>query len=354
MRPAPDHGNMTVPEGNAGCVAADQEEQSMIHTVQGRMLRALAAMSFALAATMAVAQQYPNREIRALCNFAVGTGADILVRYYSDQLSKLAGRPVIVENKPGAQGNIATDALAKSKPDGYTIMITPGSSTLSAAPHLSKRLPFDPIKDIQPVTTVAKLAFAFAVNANNPARTIQELRDNLRKKPDHGSWGTSNNTGQVGGELFKEMAGLKSLFVPYKASGQALTDLLSGQIDFMVFDVTFLSGQVKAGKVRLLAVTSGTRTGALPDVPTMQESGFPGYDLTPWWGVVAPAGTPKPIVDRLEAWFNQIARSEQTRQFLARVATDPFPGDQKMMAALIKTDMERWGRFVKLARIEPQ
>jgi len=150
------------------------------------------------------------------------------------------------------------------------------------------------------------------------------------------------------------MAGLKSLFVPYKASGQALTDLLSGQIDFMVFDVTFLSGQVKAGKVRLLAVTSGTRTGALPDVPTMQESGFPGYDLTPWWGVVAPAGTPKPIVDRLEAWFNQIARSEQTRQFLARVATDPFPGDQKMMAALIKTDMERWGRFVKLARIEPQ
>ncbi|OFZ71653.1 MAG: hypothetical protein A2W04_07950 [Betaproteobacteria bacterium RBG_16_64_9] len=101
-------------------------------------------------------------------------------------------------------------------------------------------------------------------------------------------------------------------------------------------------------------MTSGTRTGALPDVPTMQESGFPGYDLTPWWGVVAPAGTPKPIVDRLEAWFNQIARSEQTRQFLARVATDPFPGDQKMMAALIKTDMERWGRFVKLARIEPQ
>ena len=319
------------------------------------LVRALLCVGATLVAlSPAVAQEYPAREIRSLCNFAVGTGADILVRYYSDQLSKLVGRPVIVENKPGAQGNIATDALAKSKPDGYTLMITPASSTLSAAPHLTRTLPFDPIRDIQPVTTVAKLSFAFAVNANNPARTIQDLRDYLRKKPEHGSWGTGNNTGQVAGELFKEMAGLKSLFVPYKATAQALTDLFSGQIDFMVYDATFLSGQVKAGKIRLLAVTSASRSESLPDVPTMQESGFTGFDLTPWWGVVVPAGTPRPIVDRLEAWFNRITRSPETRQFLARVATDPFPGDQKMMAALIKADMERWGRYVKLARIEPQ
>jgi tripartite-type tricarboxylate transporter receptor subunit TctC len=326
----------------------------MIHPVLGKVLLALGVTACALGSNHAAAQDYPAREIRALCNFAVGTGADILVRYYSDQLSRLTGRPVIVENKPGAQGNIATDALAKAKPDGYTIMITPGSSTLAAAPHLSKSLPFDPLKDIQPVTTVAKLAFAFAVSANNPARTIQDLRDNLRKKADHGSWGTSNNTGQVAGELFKETAKLSSLFVPYKASGQALTDLLSGQIDFMVFDVTFLSGQVKGGKVRLLAVTSATRTDSLPDVPTMQESGYRDFDITPWWGVVVTAGTPQPIVSRLEAWFNQIARSPETRQFLAKVATDPFPGDQKMMAALIRQDMERWGRFVKLAKIAPQ
>jgi tripartite-type tricarboxylate transporter receptor subunit TctC len=310
--------------------------------------------TLALTASPALAQQYPTHEIHSICNFAVGTGADILVRYFSDRLGKAIGKPVIVDNKPGAQGNIATEALVKSKADGYTIMITPGSSTLAAAPYLSKSLPFDPLRDIQPVTTVAKLNFAFAVRADNPARTIQELRDNLKKKPDHGSWGTSNNTGQVSGELFKAASGLKSLFVPYKASSQALTDLLSGQLDFMVFDATFLSTQMKGGKIRLLSMTGATRTAALPDVPTMQELGFKGYDVTPWWGVVVPAGTPRPIVDRLETLFNQIVKSDETRQYLARVATDPLPGNQKMMAAMVRTDMERWKSWVKLAKIEPQ
>jgi tripartite-type tricarboxylate transporter receptor subunit TctC len=312
------------------------------------------ATSAAILTSSAIAQEYPTREIRAICNFAVGGGGDILVRYFSDQLSKQLGRPVIVENRPGAQGNIATDLLAKSKPDGYTIMITPGSSTLAAAPYLSKTLPFDPIKDIQPVTTIAKLNFAFAVSANNPARNMAELREQLRKKPNHGSWGTSNNTGQVSGELFKEMSGLQSLFVNYKTTGQALTDLLGGQLDFMVFDATFLATQVKGGKIRLLAVTGATRTETLPDVPTMQEAGFKGYDISAWWGVVVPAGTPQPIVNRLESVFNQIVRSNETKEFLARVATDPLLGNQKMMAAMVQKDMERWKQWVKLAKIEPQ
>jgi tripartite-type tricarboxylate transporter receptor subunit TctC len=302
----------------------------------------------------AVAQEYPAREIRSICNFAAGSGADILVRYYSDRLAKLAGRPVLVENKVGVQGNIATEYVARSKPDGYTIMITPASSTLAAAQHLFKQLSFDPIRDFTPVTTLAKLSFAIAVDSKRPIRTIAELTEYLKKKPDHGHYATGSNTGLVAAELYKEMNGLRSTYVPYKAATSALTDLLGGEVDFISYDVTFLMGQARAGRVRILALTSATRLSMLPEVPTMAESGFPGYDLTPWFGVVVPAGTPKTIVDKLASWFNQVSTSEETRKFLENVATEPFPGNSELMAALIKAESEKWGKYVRLAKIEPQ
>ena len=305
-------------------------------------------------ASMAQSQDYPNREIHSICNFAVGSGADILVRWYSDRLSRLAGKPVIVDNRPGAQGNIATDLTAKSRPDGYTLMITPGSSTLAAATHLFRKLPFDPIKDFTPVTTVAKLSFALAVNASSPVNTIAELRDYLKKKPGDGAYGTGSNTGQVAAELFKEMSGLKTQNVNYKVTGDALRDVLGGQLDFISYDITFLSGQHRGGKLRVLAMTSASRVSAFPDIPTLAESGYPGFDLTPWWGVVVPAGTPRPIVERLASWFNEITNSEETKKFLSNVATDAFPGNAELMAKLIRQDNEAWGRFVKLAKIEPE
>lgn len=304
--------------------------------------------------SIANAQDYPNREIRSICNFSAGSGADILVRWYSDRLSRLAGKPVVVDNRPGAQGNIATDLTAKSKPDGYTLMITPGSSTLAAAQHLFRKLPFDPIKDFTPVTTVAKLSFALAVNASTPINTIAELKDHLRKKTGDGAYGTGSNTGQVAAELFKEMSGLKTQNVNYKVTGDALRDLLSGQLDFISYDITFLSAQHRGGKLRVLAMTSGSRVGSFPDIPTLAESGYPGFDLTPWWGVVVPAGTPRPIVERLASWFNQITESEETKKFLSNVATDAFPGNADLMARMIRQDTENWGRFVKLAKIEPE
>ena len=308
----------------------------------------------ALSPLPAAAQDYPAREIRSICNFAAGSGADILVRYYSDRLARLAGRPVIVENKVGAQGNIATEYVARSKPDGYTIMITPASSTLAAAQHVFKQLSFDPIKDFTPVTTLAKLSFAIAIDATRPIHSIAELTEYLKNKPGHGNYATGSNTGLVAAELYKEMAGLKSTHIPYKAAPNALSDLLGGEIDFMSYDVTFLMGQARSGRVRILALTSATRLSVLPEVRTMAESGFPGYDLTPWFGVVVPAGTPKPVVDRLAAWFNQISTSEETRKFLENVATDPFPGNSELMAALIKAESENWGKYARLAKIEPQ
>jgi tripartite-type tricarboxylate transporter receptor subunit TctC len=318
-------------------------------------MRTLILFVAALLAAPALAQDYPAREIRSICNFAPGSGADIVVRYYSDRLAKLAGKPVVVENKPGAQGMLATDFVAKSKGDGYTILITPASSTLATAPHLFKQLPFDPLRDFAPVTTINSLAFVIAVDAAKPIRTLDELVASLKAKPSNGLYGTGSNTGQVAAELLKAKLGLGTTYVPYKASSQALTSLLQGDVDFLSYDATWAATQMEPkGRLRILAVTSTRRSSTLPNVPTLAELGLKDFDITPWWGVVVPAGTPRPIIDRLAGWFNEITNSAETRAFLARAALDAFPGSPEQMAALLRKDMERWGGYVKLAKIEPQ
>ena len=309
------------------------------------------ALCVALAAGAVWGQEYPARDIRSICNFAPGSGADIIVRYYSDQLAKLAGKPVVVENKPGAQGTIATAFVAKAPADGYTIHITPASSTLATAPHIFKQLPFDPIKDFASVTTINSLTFVVAVDASKPIKSIQELIQALKQKPGHGFYGTQSNSGQVAAELFKAKTGLDTVYVPFKVTGDAFTNLLAGEIDFMSVDSTWARGQPK---VRILAVTAAKRSSTMPEIPTLAEAGVEGIDIAPWWGVVVPAGTPRPIIDKLAGWFNQITAGGETRQFLARAALDPFPGSPEQMAGLLKTEMERWGGFVKLAKIQPQ
>jgi tripartite-type tricarboxylate transporter receptor subunit TctC len=300
------------------------------------------------------AQDYPARDIHTVCSFAAGSGADILVRYYSDKLSKLAGKPVLVENRPGAQGTIGAEYAARARPDGYTVLITPASSTHAAASYTFKKLPYDPIKDFVSVAPIARLSFVIAVSGASPIKSIPELIAHLKSKPDHGTYGQGTVTGQVVAELLKERAGLKTVQVPYKTSVQGITDLIGGQLDFLVWDATFLSGQARTGRIRLLGVTSGTRSGALPDVPTLAESGFPGYDITSWWGVMVPGGTPRPVVDRLAHWIGQINATDETRQFLYNVATDVLPGTPESMAELLREDIDRWGRYAKLANIEPQ
>src|SRR5215831_5692399 len=318
------------------------------------MSRLLTIVLACLLPQIAHAQEYPAHEIRSLCNYAPGSGADIIVRFYSDRLSKLAGRPVIVENKVGANGSLATDALAKSRPDGYTILITPASSTIASAPYLFKSLPFDTEKDFAAVTTIASLSFVIMVDAAAPVKSIDELISALKSKPDNGFYGTTNNTGVIAAELFKTKVGLKTTYVPYKQNAQALTDLLLGQVDFLTFDATWAAGQVKGGKIRILAATATKRSVALPYVPTLTELGYGGNDVSPWWGVVVPSGTPKPVVEKLAGWFNEITNAEDTKQFLANSAFDPFPGSPEQMQALLKSDAERWKRYIELAKIEPQ
>jgi tripartite-type tricarboxylate transporter receptor subunit TctC len=322
--------------------------------MQEETMRAVFALAFSFTASLAAAQQYPARDIRAICNFAPGSGADIVVRYYSDKLAKLAGYPVIVENKPGANGARATADLARSKPDGYSIMITPASSTIAAAPHLFKSLPFDADKDFAAVTTIASLSFVLLVDAAKPVKSVAELVAHLKTRPKHGFYGTSNNTGVIAAELFKQAAGLSTTYAPYKQNAQALTDLLQGTVDFLSYDATWAASQAQSGRVRVLAATAAKRSVAFPDVPTLGELGYGKNDVTPWWGVVVPARTPKPIVDKLAGWFNRITAETDTQAFLARAAFDPFPGSPAQMAALLKSDAARWKAYVELAKIEPQ
>ena len=317
-------------------------------------MKRFSALVLAAFVSASAAQDYPAREIRSICNFAPGSGADIIVRFYSEKLSKLAGKPVIVENKPGANGAIATADLARAKPDGYSLMITPASSTIAAAPYLFKNLPFDSTKDFAAVTSIASLSFVLLVDASKPIKSVDDLVKHLKTRPSDGFYGTSNNTGVIAAELFKQAAGLKTTYAPYKQNTQALTDLLQGTVDFLSYDATWAAGQAKGGRVRVLAATAAKRSIAFPDVPTLGELGYGKNDVTPWWGVVVPAGTPKPIIDRLAGWFNQITNEKDTQQFLARAAFDPFPGSPEQMSALLKTDAARWKGYVELANIEPQ
>ena len=319
-----------------------------------RIVACLVAAICTVAAPLAASQDYPVREIRSLCNYAPGSGADIIVRFYSDRLSKLAGRPVIVENRVGANGTIASDALAKSRPDGYTILITPASATIVSAPYMFKTLPFDSTKDFSAVTTIASLSFVILVDAAGPIKSIGALVAHLKSKPTPSFYGATSNTGVIAAELFKTEAGVKTTYVPYKQNVQALTDLLLGQLDFISFDATWALGQAKGGKLRILAATAARRSTAIPDVPTLAELGYGSNDVSPWWGVVVAAGTPKAIVDKLAGWFNQITAAEDTQQFLAASAFDPYPGTPEQMQALMKSDAERWRRYVELAKIEPQ
>jgi tripartite-type tricarboxylate transporter receptor subunit TctC len=312
-----------------------------------------AAFGLALLVAPAFGQDYPVREIRSICNFAAGSGADIIVRFYSERLSRLAGRPVIVENKPGVQGTLASDFVAKSRPDGYTLMITPASSTLATAPHIFKKLPFDPIKDFAPVTSIASLSFVLAVDAARPIKSVDELVKVLKSKPDHGFYGTGSNTGQVAAELFKEKMGLATVYVPYKVTVDALTGVVGGSVDFISYDTTWAVTQ-HPHRLRILAVTAAKRQSALPDVPTLSELGLGEFDIAPWFGVVVPAATPRPVIDKLAGWFNQITTAEDTKQFLARASLDPFPGSPEQMAAHLQNETQRWGRWVKMAKIEPQ
>jgi tripartite-type tricarboxylate transporter receptor subunit TctC len=311
----------------------------------------VASICTVLAAGAGHAQNYPTREIHTICPFAPGTGADIVVRYYANKLSELAGKPVVTDNKPGAQGLLGTEAAARSRNDGYTISINPVSSTLAASPHLFKKLSFDPLKDFEPVVGLLSVSFVLVVSPNSGINSVAELTQHLRTKKGESFYAGSTNTGIVASELYKKAIGVDVKRVNYRSAFDALNEMQSGKIDFFFTDATSALGQIAGGKYKPLAITAGKRSESFPGIPTMTEAGVV-MDFAPWWAVIVPAGSPPVAAQKLAVWFNKIAQMPETKQFLVKNGLDPMTADAQEVRQLLVKDTARWGEWVKLANIE--
>ncbi len=320
------------------------------------MMRLVLAVAGALLGFGAAghAQDYPTRVIRVVVGYPAGSGGDVIARFYADQLSKICGKPVIVEDKPGMISSAAADAVAKAAPDGYTILITSVTSSHAANLFNFKKLPYDPIKDFSPVAMLHKSYFVLMVRPEAPWKNVAELTEAMRQKGSKGSYGYGSPPALASAELYKARKGLQTVGIPYKTSMASLSEMFSGELDFQFIDATAGMPLIEGGKLRGLAVTSGQRAPNV-DMPTMAEAAdIPGFDTAPVWGVFLPAGTPAPIVARLESWFEQIMTLDATRQFLANTHGTPFPGGANALAAFIPEEIKKWGELAKLAKIEPQ
>jgi tripartite-type tricarboxylate transporter receptor subunit TctC len=302
----------------------------------------------------AAAQDYPTRELRVVVGLPAGSGGDVVVRYYADKLSQLAGKPVIVENKPGMILSIGADAVAKARPDGYTILITSVTSSHAANLFMFKRLPYDPVKDFTPVATLQRSYFILMVRPESPWTNVAALTAAMKEKGAKASYGYGSPPALASSELYKARSGLQAVGIPYRTSMASLPEMFSGELDFQFIDATQGTPLLASGKLRGLAVTSGQRIAGV-DMPTMAEAaGIPEFDIAPTWGVFLPAGAPQPVVDQLESWFGQILRMDSTKQFLARTHGAPFPGDAKALKEFLPREIKKWEELARLAKIQPQ
>jgi tripartite-type tricarboxylate transporter receptor subunit TctC len=299
-------------------------------------------------------QGYPARELRVVVGLPAGSGGDVVARFYADKLSQVAGKPVIVENKPGMILSIGADYVAKSKPDGYTVLITSVTSSHAANLYNFKKLPYDPVKDFAPVATLQKSYFILMVRPESPWKTVADLTAAMKTKGAKASYGYGSPPALASSELYKARAGLQAVGIPYRTSMASLPEMFSGELDFQFIDATQGTPLLSSGKLRGLAVTSGQRVPGV-DMPTMAEAaGIPEFDIAPVWGVFVPANTPQPIVAQLETWFGQIGKMEATRVFLANTNGAPFAGDAKALAEFLPKEIKKWEELSRLAKIVPQ
>ena len=308
---------------------------------------AIAAL-LAVFAQNAFAQAYPTRSIRLVVPFPAGGTTDILARAAAQKLTESLGQSVIVDNRPGAAGNIGADIVAKSAPDGYTLLMgTVGTHAIN--PGLYAKMPYDHVKDFVPVVLVAGVPNVLAVNPAFPVNSVAELIALAKSKPGTINFATSGSGTSIhlSGELFKTMAGVDMTHVPYKGSSPALTDLMGGQVQIMFDNLPSALPLNKAGKLRAIAVTSQKRAPVLPDVPTISESGLPGFEASSWFGVLAPTGTPAPIVAKINADVNKWLQSPEARDQLLAQGANAAGGTPEQFAAHIRAETEKWAKVVK-------
>lgn len=309
------------------------------------------AFAAAMTVTGAMAQAWPSRSITLIVPFAAGGTTDVLARALGERLQQSLGQPVVIESKPGAGATIGADFVAKAKPDGYTLLV--GAVHHTIATSVYKKLPYDFQKDLAPLTTIAMVPNVLVVNASTPAKNVNELVALLKADPAKANYGSNGNgTAQhLIGTQFQNNTGAKLTHIAYKGSGPLATDLLGGQV-LMSFDtITPVLPHIKAGKLRPLAVTTATRSPALPDVPTLDEAGLKGFNIGTWFGVLAPVATPKDIQARLSSEMVKIIKSPEFRQRMADIGADPIGDSPEQMAQTIKAETEKFGKLVKDANV---
>ena len=316
-------------------------------------------VAFALIATYAPAQDrainYPVKTVRIIAGSAAGAAVDFNARLAAQKLTEAFGQPVVVEQRTGASGTIGTEYVAKSPPDGYTLAL--GSmATLCVVPHLYAKIGYDPVKDFAPVTVLTAGPFVIDVHPSVPARTIKELIALAKANPGKLTFGTAGagSVSHLGVEMLKSMAGVNFLHIPYKGVAPAMISLLGGETALMYDPVLTSLPHVKAGKIRALAVGSATRTPLLPELPTVAESGVPGYEASSWFGIVAPAATPREIIARLHATLVKAIGDKEVSQRLQSQGMETVLNTPEQFAERIKTDLPRWGKLVRAAGIKPE
>jgi tripartite-type tricarboxylate transporter receptor subunit TctC len=312
------------------------------------LFRGCAALVLSLSAAVAGAQSYPTKPIKYIVPFAPGGTTDILGRLVAQKLSESLGQPVVVENRPGAGGAVGAESVAKSAPDGYTIM---GGTISTHAINASvyDKLSYDPIKDFEPVTLLATQPNMLVVSPSLPVKNVAELVALLKANPDKYTFSTSGNgtSAHLSGELFKSMTGTRMQHIPYKGSPQALADVMGGLVSMSFDNISTAYVQAKAGKLRALAVTTTTRSPIAPEVPTMEEAGLKGYELGSWHGVFAPAGTPKPIIAKLNAEIVKAIRAPDVREKLQILGVEPVGTSAEDFSRFVRAEVPKWAKVVK-------
>jgi len=327
---------------------------------RGKLLRALRLLPLAVLGTALVpwpapaqtSDAWPSRPLRFILPFPPGGGTDILGRLIAERMTASLGQPVVTENRGGAGGNVGAEAAARSAPDGYTIVLVAPSLAISTS--LYSKLSYDPVKDFAPISLVATVPNVMVTHPSVPAGTLAEFIRLAKTKPGEMNFGSggSGTSNHLAGELFNIVAGVKLVHVPYKGVNLAMNDVLSGQIHLVVIGVPAAAPHIKAGKLRALALVAPQRAAALPEVPTVAEAGLPNFEVTTWYGILAPAGTPTTIVTRLNAELLKTMHSPDLKERLAAMATDPATSTPEEFADYIKREIAKWGEVVRQAGLK--
>ena len=318
-----------------------------------RLVRIFASTCAVALCQGAPAQPYPGGAVRLVIPFAAGSATDVYARLVGRHLSDALGQPVVVEPKPGANGSIAAQQVAKSRPDGLTLFFTT-NTTHAANPSLMKQMAYDPVKDFEPITKIGNVAFFMAVGGSSPYKSVQDIVDAAKAQPGRINYGSGNSLGILAGASLGKMSGAQMTHVPYKSTPQALVDLLGGQVTFLFVDLSVSRPHTQSGRARLLAVATLNRSPLAPEIPSMDELGYKGFDIPAWLGLFAPAGTPKEIISRLNAEVARIIARPDVKQTLTLMGIDAFTSTPEDLGDYVKSEMQKWARLVKDAGIQPE